>query len=115
MLRKATELRSLSIIATDGAMGETEEFYFDDRAWVVRYIVVKAGNWLNRQHVLISPRAVRETDLTNRQLLVKLTKEQVLNSPDIDTQKPVSRQHETAFADYYGYPYYWSFPYPVGD
>jgi hypothetical protein len=115
MLRKATELRGLTIAATDGAIGETEEFYFDDQAWVVRYIVVKTGNWLNRQHVLIAPQSVKEFDPPNQQLLVNLTKEQVTHSPDIDTQKPVSRQHETALADYYGYPYYWRFPFPVGD
>jgi hypothetical protein len=115
MLRKATELRGITVTATDGAIGETEDFYFDDQAWVVRYLVVKTGHWLDRQHVLLSPRAVREIDLPNRQLVVNLTKEQVVNSPDIDTQKPVSRQHEAAFADHYGYPYYWNFPFPVGD
>ena len=28
-------------------------------------------------------------------------------SPDIDTRKPVSRQHEAQYFGYYGYPYYW--------
>jgi hypothetical protein len=32
---------------------------------------------------------------------------QVKKSPDIDTEKPVSRQHETQYCAYYGYPYYW--------
>jgi hypothetical protein len=31
----------------------------------------------------------------------------VKNSPSIDTDKPVSRQHETGYLDYYGYPHYW--------
>lgn len=35
MLSKATELRGITIAATDGPIGETEEFYFDDQAWVV--------------------------------------------------------------------------------
>lgn len=40
-------------------------------------------------------------------------------SPGIDTEKPVSRQHETAYYGYYGYPPYWTgdylwgaYPYP---
>jgi hypothetical protein len=41
---------------------------------------------------------------------VALTKEQVRNSPNIDTDKPVSRQHEIAYSGYYGYPYYWAGP-----
>lgn len=31
----------------------------------------------------------------------------IKSSPDIDTNKPVSRQHEVQYSDYYGYPYYW--------
>jgi hypothetical protein len=39
---------------------------------------------------------------------VSITREQVKNSPDIDTDKPVSRQHEMEYFGYYGYyPYYW--------
>jgi hypothetical protein len=57
--------------------------------------------------VLISPIAVTQADWANHALAVSLTREQVKNSPDIDTHKPVSRQHEIAFARYYNYPYYW--------
>ena len=32
------------------------------------------------------------------------------NSPDIDTEKPVSRQHEIQYLGYYGYPFYWGGP-----
>ena len=42
-----------------------------------------------------------------RQLPVALTRAQVERSPDIDTRKPVSRQHEAEYFGYYGYPYYW--------
>jgi hypothetical protein len=36
---------------------------------------------------------------------------QVKHSPDIDTDKPVSRQHEMQYFGYYGYyPYYWGAP-----
>ena len=34
--------------------------------------------------------------------------------PDIDTDKPVSRQHEALYFDYYGYPYYWGGDYLWG-
>ena len=36
------------------------------------------------------------------------------NSPDIDTHRPVSRQHEADYHGYYGYPYYWGGPYLWG-
>jgi hypothetical protein len=44
-----------------------------------------------------------------RTLHARLTREQVRNSPGIDTGKSMSRQHELEFYRYYGYPYYWGY------
>jgi uncharacterized protein YrrD len=107
MLRSIKDLEGYAVGATDGTIGHVEDFYFDDRAWVVRYLVVEAGAWLSSRKVLISPIAIGRPDWTQRLLHVSITKEQVKNSPDIDTQKPVSRQHEVEYSGYYGYPYYW--------
>jgi sporulation protein YlmC with PRC-barrel domain len=111
----AHKMKGAAIITRDGSIGEVEDFYFDDEKWTVRYLVVKAGAWLFRRDVLISPISIRKVDEANNQVIVNLTRDQVKNSPDIDTQKPVSRQHESAFMDYYGYPYYWGGPYLWGD
>jgi hypothetical protein len=64
--------------------------------------------------VLISPIAVIHTHWQAKPLDVALTKQQVENSPDIDTHKPVSKQHEAEYLGYYGYPYYWSGPFLWG-
>jgi hypothetical protein len=37
-----------------------------------------------------------------------LTKEQLRHSPDVDTEKPVSRQQEIAMQEYFGLPIYWA-------
>jgi hypothetical protein len=107
MLRNLKDLESSTISATDGEIGHVKDFYVDDDAWVVRYLVVDAGSWLNSRKVLISPIAVRQPDWEARTLPVSITKEQVRNSPDIDTDKPVSRQNEEDYFGYYGYPAYW--------
>jgi mannose-6-phosphate isomerase-like protein (cupin superfamily) len=58
-------------------------------------------------------------DWARQRITAALTKAQVEKSPDIDTDKPVSRQHETAYYGYYGYTPYWAgsylwgaYPYP---
>ena len=107
MLRNTKDLAGYAVEATDGTIGQVEDFYFDDQKWVVRYLVVDAGSWLSRRKVLISPISFGQPDWPQEKLSVSLTKEQVKNSPDIDTDKPVSRQHEMSFFGYYGYPYYW--------
>ncbi|MES2949631.1 MAG: PRC-barrel domain-containing protein [Pseudomonadota bacterium] len=107
MLRNTQELKSYTIGATDGEVGKVADVFFDDQSWVVRYIVVDTGSWLTSRKVLISPYAVQRADWEHKRLPVNLSREQVKNSPDIDTDMPVSRQHEMAYADYYRYPYYW--------
>lgn len=107
MLRNSQELQSYAIAATDGEMGKVTDIFFDDQSWVVRYLVVDTGTWLTSRKVLISPYAAQRADWDSKSLRVSLTREQVKNSPDIDTDMPVSRQHEMAYADYYSYPYYW--------
>jgi hypothetical protein len=107
MLRTLSSLRPLSIRATDGEIGSIKDSYFDDQRWVVRYVVVDTGRWLPGRLVLISPHSISGIDWERDLLHVSITRQQVKASPDIDTHKPISRQHEEEFLDYYGYPYYW--------
>ncbi len=107
MLRSAKELRGYAVAASDGDIGDVDDLYFDDQAWVMRYLAVDTGTWLPGRRVLISPISLGQPEWLVKRLPVALTKDRVRNSPDIDTQKPVSRQHEADYFGYYGYPYYW--------
>lgn len=122
MLRSVQELKGCTIRSSDGDIGSVEQLYFDDEAWGVRYLVVDTGGWLTGHDVLISPMSIQRVDITQRAIDIPLTREQIKNSPPIDTHKPVSRQHEADYLGYYGYPAYWggpmlwglgAFPYPA--
>jgi hypothetical protein len=107
MLHSMKDLEGYTIGATDGVIGHVKDFYFDDEAWVIRYLVVETGAWLSSRRVLISPIAINEPNWSEKSFPAAITQEQVKNSPNIDTDKPVSRQHEVTYSGYYGYPYYW--------
>jgi hypothetical protein len=107
MLHSVKELKKYTIGATDGTIGNIKDFYFDDEAWVIRYLVVDTSAWLPGRKVLVSPFSIGKSDQAGRVFPVSISKEQIKNSPSIDTQKPVSRQHEIRYLEYYGYPYYW--------
>jgi PRC-barrel domain protein len=107
MLRNVKDLRGYAIGAIDGTIGKVDDFYFDDEDWGMRYLVVDTGRWLSGRRVLISPVAVGHAGWMARRLPVALTRAQVERSPDIDTRRPVSRQHEARYLRYYGYPNYW--------
>ncbi|CAB3759970.1 PRC-barrel domain-containing protein [Paraburkholderia humisilvae] len=110
MLRNIESLKGCTVAASDGELGLVEELYFDDKAWGIRYLVVKTGNWIDGRRVLISPYSVIRTEPGTLSVHVELTRQQVRDSPSIDTHKPVSRQHEAEYSRYYGYPTYWGGP-----
>jgi len=104
MLYSMKDIQNYKILAEDGEIGNVHEFYFDDELWIVRYLVVDIGGWLSNRKVLIAPVALRHPDQEAQKLPVKLTKAQIEHSPDIDTNQPVSRQHENALREHYGWP-----------
>jgi hypothetical protein len=111
MLRKTKELKGCKLGARDGEIGHLEDFYFDDQTWTVRYLVADTGDWLPHRKVLISPVAVTGIrDTPHKVVEVNLTKQQIEQSPSIDAHKPVSRQFEAEYFQYYGWPYYWPGP-----
>ena len=114
MLRTAGDLKGVTIEAMDGDIGSIQDLYFDDRTWTMRYLVVDTGTWLPGRQVLISPFAFQPVPGASR-LRTTLTKDQIQNSPSIETDRPVDRQREIEFSQYYGYPYYWVGPYRWGD
>lgn len=114
MLRSMKDLQGFTIGATDGEIGIVKDCFFDDVSYAVRYVVVETGGWLAERKVLLSPIAFRAMDWDHKRIMAALTQSQVEKSPDIDTHKPVSRQHETEYYGYYDYTPYWEGSYLWG-
>ena len=107
MLRSLKDLEGYGVSATDGDIGKVVDFLLDDEQWIIRYLVVNTGSWLNDREVLISPASFRKIEWANRFFHLALTKEKIRDSPGTSTDLPVSRQHERDHFQYYGYPCYW--------
>ena len=107
MLHSLKDLYGCQLGASDGGIGHVKDFYFDDRTWAVRYVVVDTGSWLPWRQVLLAPHAFGSLHLTKNALCVNLTRKQIEESPLIESHKPVSRQYEEQYYQYYGWPYYW--------
>ena len=71
-----------------------KDIYFDDAHWVVRYVVADTGSWLSGRLVLIPPHAFGNLPQDADCLLVNLTRQQIENSPAIESHKPVSLQNQ---------------------
>ena len=107
MLDKLTHLNGRRVTATDGDIGHVSTVLFDDESWVARYLVVETGGWFSRKEVLISPHSVVPPLTKDQHIHVALDRQKVKDSPSIDTQQSVSRQHELDYVSYYDYPPYW--------
>ncbi|MCB2030747.1 MAG: PRC-barrel domain-containing protein [Burkholderiaceae bacterium] len=100
-------LKGYSLMAADGEIGTITDVWFDDDRWTVRYLVVRTGGWLLGRKVLLAPSVVRGVNVAREQIAVELTREQVENSPPMDSEQPVSRHHESQLHKHYGWTPYW--------
>lgn len=107
MLRNASRIKGYAIAASDGDIGTVSDLLFDDQSWLIRWLVVETGDWLTRRRVLLPTSTLGHANEQRREFSVKLTMRQVENSPDIDTERPVSRQMENNIYGYYGWSPYW--------
>ena len=107
MLRNASAIKGYTIAASNGRIGTVSDVLFDDVSWRVRWVVVDTGNWFPGRKVLLPLSALGRLDENGSEFAVNLTMQQVKDSPDSDTDRPVSRQIEANIYDYYGWQPYW--------
>lgn len=110
MLRSLKSIEGYRLQASDGDLGKTKDFYFDDESWTVRYAIVDTHKWLPGRLVLISPSSFDESDWDSSVISTPLTKEQVREAPSVEKELPVSRQNEAALATHFAWPTYWIAP-----
>jgi hypothetical protein len=108
MLWDASVIKRYAIEADDGRLGTVNDFLFEDARWMIRWLVVDTGHWLPGRKVLLPPSALGHPHPQSRRFPVKLTMQQVKDSPDTDTELPVSRQMEGRVYNYYGWDPYWA-------
>ena len=107
MMLVGSALKGYAIEASDGRIGAVSDFLFDDRSWAIRWMVVDTGTWLAGRKTLIHPSAITSPDYALHEIAVRLTRQQVKDSPDILSDAPVSRQMETNLYGHYGWDPLW--------
>lgn len=91
-LLSVNRLRGFTLRARDGEFGKVSEFLFEDEHWKVCYVVADTGNWLHHHQVLLPAAAMLEIRESTCEIRLGLAKQQLEESPEIDSDPPVSRQ-----------------------
>ena len=107
MQRTINSLIGWRMEATNGEVGKVDDLYFDDDSWEVRYLVLEMDRWLSGRKVLIAQEALIQIRDKEGIFRVNLTQDQIRHSPEIDTDKPVSRQQEIELYGHYAWKGYW--------
>jgi hypothetical protein len=107
MMLVGSALKGFGIKASDGEIGTVSDFLFDDRTWKIRWMVVDTGGWLAGRKILVHPSTIGQPDYRREKITVRLTKQQVEDSPDILSDAPVSQQMQTNLAGHYGWDPLW--------
>ena len=84
MLRSLYAMLDYHIAATDGEVGKVRDFLFDDKSWIVHYLVAEIPNALGNRKVLILPFVADRPEWETRRLPVLLTCEQIRASAPLE-------------------------------
>ena len=106
-MRNLNDLIGTVVRGTDADIGVLHDFLFDDHFWAVRYMVVKAGDWLNGRELLLSPLSIDAMEEARSLLHVGFDRQTIAKSPEIDIDLPISRQQEIELHEHYQWPFYW--------
>lgn len=104
MLRSVKSMKGNAFAARDGQVGRCKDFLFDDRDWVVRFLVVDTRRWLPGGQVLVPAARIASVDWGGSEVRCELDVEEIRNSPAYDPRQPVNVEYEKQLYDYYGRP-----------
>ncbi|MFH0925923.1 MAG: PRC-barrel domain-containing protein [bacterium] len=107
MLKGVKDFVGYTVYARDGDIGRINQFYFDDRKWIVRYLLINTGSWLSGREVMISPVALNQPDLLEKSFFTSLTRKKLKRFPHILENKIISHQEEVKLVKRYEWPKYW--------
>lgn len=106
-LRSGNEIEGYAIAASDGDIGKVRDLIIDRESWKVRYFSVDTGGWFDAHEVVLAVDWVERISWSERELIVRVTKQAIENSPPLSDLKDLKRSYEEELYRAYGYPAYW--------
>lgn len=90
-LRSSAEVIGYEVAAHDGAIGHAADFLIDPGSWQIVMLVIDTHNWLPDRLVMLPPARVGSLDGGAHQVVVKMNRQAVKDSPPWDRHTPMDR------------------------
>jgi hypothetical protein len=84
MLHMISKLRGFHIVAADGEIGHVDDFLIDESGRTC-HMVVATHNWIGGKSVLIPPEAIEKIDSPQKQIRVRLRRDEIERCPSVET------------------------------
>jgi hypothetical protein len=84
-VRSTDQLIGFHLQASDGEIGHVDDLLIDEANWRICSIVVDTSNWIGGKWVAIVPSVLRSVDWSGGTIAVAITREEVKNSPAMDS------------------------------
>jgi len=81
-LRSTNVVSGYHIQASDGEIGNVEDFIIEDETWAIRYLIINTRNWWPGKEVLVSPKLIDRVSWDESKVFVNLTREAIMQSPE---------------------------------
>jgi hypothetical protein len=98
-----TNLVGFQVVATDGAIGNLDAATYDVGG---SYIVVDTGFWIFGKKRMLPAGVIDRIDYDARKVHVNLSKDQIHEAPDYDTEREREETYRQDIGTYYG-PYFY--------
>lgn len=113
MERTLSSLIRMRVQATDAHdAGRVRDLLLDPHSWVVRYLILDTGGFLERDEHLISPLAVQSIFPEEERIELNLTRDKLERAPHLllPATRTFTRNQEADYHVYFGWPFYWGAP-----
>jgi hypothetical protein len=84
VVHRLSRINGFHVHGTDGPLGHIDDFLVDEAASRVCYLMVDTSNWMGGKWVAVSAASIDTIDWAQGVVHVKLTRDQIRNSPSAD-------------------------------
>jgi hypothetical protein len=112
-LQGTADVTGYKIEASDGEIGQLDDFVIDDETWIIRYLIVDTNvvdanvdTGIGRKS-LISTRWIDRVDWENATIFTHVTQQTILHAPEFTDQALITRNQEQALHRHHNRPGYW--------
>jgi uncharacterized protein YrrD len=83
VVHRLSRIQGFHVHALDGSLGHIDDVLIDEGAARVCYLMVDTSNWMGGKWVAVSTSSIDAIDWMDRTVHVKMTRDQIRDSPGV--------------------------------